>query len=616
MDDRIRTILDELYEADPSLKKDEARLIPVLKKLMKGRRDVAMDGNFRKKLRGELAGRTGERMIKAGPWRPRVFALSAAAAAMVAAALFLPVAFRKAGGAAEAAVMSMPAEKSMRLESTKIEPMMDMMVMEESEAPMVMGSSAPDFNTENYSYIEESGFLKVADTPLSTFSIDVDTASYANVRRFLYDGMLPPADAVRIEELINYFNYDYAGPEGDRPFSINTELTAAPWNRENLLLRIGLQGKKISFADLPPDNLVFLLDVSGSMDDPGKLPLLKKAMRMIVDHMRDSDRISIVVYAGAAGTVLEPTGGNEKEAILEALDRLEAGGSTAGAQGIELAYRKAMENFDSRGNNRIILATDGDFNVGQSSDGELVRLIEEKRKSGISLTVLGFGTGNLKDSRMEQLADKGNGNYAYIDSLLEARKVLVEEMGGTFFTIAGDVKLQVEFNPAVVESYRLIGYENRMLNREDFNDDTKDAGELGAGHSVTALYELVPAGSSGESTSLKYQSSEVKPEALSGKEALTVSLRYKDPGSDVSKLIEQPVENRVLPFDESDSDLRFAASVALWGMLLRESQYSGEGNYSMVLDLAGKSKGDDPEGYRSEFIRLVRLSRDLAGGNR
>ena len=356
-------------------------------------------------------------------------------------------------------------------------------------------SLVSDFNTEQYGPIKETGFALVVNRPLSTFSIDVDTASYANLRRFLREGRLPPADAVRIEELINYFDYDYPEPEEGEPFGIVTEMAACPWAPSHRLVHIGLRSKPVATADLPPNNLVFLLDVSGSMASAHKLPLLKKSFSLLARQLRPQDRISIVVYAGAAGMVLPPTSGAEKTDILATLSRLEAGGSTAGGAGIRLAYRLAREHFIQGGNNRVILATDGDFNVGVSSDGELVRMIEQERESGVFLTVLGFGTGNLKDSKMEQLADHGNGNYAYIDTLLEARRVLVEQLGATLLTVAKDVKLQVEFNPAQVRAYRLIGYENRRLRDEEFNDDRKDAGDLGAGHSVTALYEVIPAGS-------------------------------------------------------------------------------------------------------------------------
>lgn len=456
-------------------------------------------------------------------------------------------------------------------------------------------------NTEQYDAIVEGGFKASLDQPLSTFSIDVDRASYANVRRFLNDGQLPPPDAVRIEELINYFSYDYPAPDGVDPFSVNMELAACPWNAEHQLVLIGLQGQKIATENLPPNNLTFLLDVSGSMNSSDKLPLLKAAMRLLVDQLRPQDRVSIVVYAGAAGIVLEPTA--NKSAILAAIEKLDAGGSTAGGAGIELAYKTAQEAFIDGGNNRVVLATDGDFNVGVSSDEGLVKLIEEKRESGIFLSVLGFGTGNLKDSKMEKLANKGNGNYAYIDDVLEAKKVLVTEMGGTLVTIAKDVKIQVEFNPAEVKSYRLVGYENRMLNKEDFADDTKDAGELGAGHTVTALYELVPATSTetvpavGE---LKYQTNALNP----SDELMTVKLRYKAPDGDTSKLLSHAVKSTGIQKAPSQN-LRFAAAVAEFGQLLRDSEHKGTSSYASVLKRAREAKGVDLEGYRAEFIRLV-----------
>ncbi len=395
-----------------------------------------------------------------------------------------------------------------------------------------------EFNTEEYGRFEENVFLTAADNPLSTFSIDVDRASYSNVRRFLRDGQRPPRDAVRIEEMVNYFTYDYPQPPAGQPFSITTEVARAPWNEGHRLLLIGLQGRRIKTADLPPNNLVFLIDVSGSMESPDKLPLIKRSLELLVGQLRPQDRVAIVVYAGNAGLVLPSTPGSDKGLISAAIEQLEAGGSTAGGEGINLAYQIAKENFLENGNNRVILATDGDFNVGVTSDGELERLIEQKRRDRIFLTVLGFGTGNIKDSKMELLADKGNGNYAYVDTLAEARKVLVEEMGATLFTIAKDVKVQIEFNPAHVAAYRLIGYENRLLRKEDFNNDAKDAGDIGAGHSVTALYEIVPPGAEvvgqGSVDPLKYQKATA---AAASPEMLTLKLRYKEPDSERSELI-------------------------------------------------------------------------------
>jgi Ca-activated chloride channel family protein len=482
----------------------------------------------------------------------------------------------------------------------------------EPMAEEVLFVPAQEWNTEQYERIYEQPFLKVLDNPLSTFSIDVDTASYSNVRRFLQGGKLPVKDAVRVEEFINYFSYDYPEPSGDVPFSFNTEISRCPWQEEHLLLHIGLQGKKIPFEDLPPNNLVFLVDVSGSMNSPDKLPLLKEALSMVVEQMRNIDRIALVVYAGAAGLVLPPTQCDQKHVILSALDRLNAGGSTAGGAGITLAYATAKKYYDPIGNNRVILATDGDFNVGVSSDGALVRLIEEKREDGIYLTVLGFGTGNYKDSRMEKLADKGNGNYAYIDTVREAKKVLVSELGGTLFTIAKDVKIQVEFNPAIIESYRLIGYENRMLRKEDFADDRKDAGELGAGHTVTALYEINPTKEGAQTVSeLRYQSSEIKDDAYSSNEMMMIKFRYKNPGEHTSRLIELPVDFDPVPLSETSNNFRFSAAVAAFALILKDSDYKSSADCDMVLKLAEQSMGADPNWYRKDFLGMVKIARWL-----
>ena len=467
------------------------------------------------------------------------------------------------------------------------------------------------FNTEEYAAIEETGFKKVFDKPLSTFSIDVDAASYSNMRRFINNGQLPPKDAIRIEEMINYFDYDYRNPNGKDPFSINTEVNRAPWNDEHLIVQVGLQGKKLEMDNLPASNIVFLIDVSGSMSSPNKLPLLKSAFKLLANELRPKDKVSIVVYAGAAGLVLPPTDGSDKKTIMEALDKLQSGGSTAGGAGIKLAYKTALENFVDGGNNRVILATDGDFNVGASSNGEMQRLIEEKREDGVFLTVLGFGMGNYKDSKMEILADKGNGNYAYIDNMKEAKKVLVNEFGGTLFTIAKDVKIQVEFNPSVVQAYRLIGYENRRLNDEDFNDDKKDAGELGNGHTVTALYEVIPVGVESDFVKnidpLKYQEAK---ETTAGNtdELLTVKFRYKEPEGKKSKLITQVVGNKLTA---SSENLDWAMAVAGFGMLLRDSDYKGDMTYASIIDLAKSSKGKDTFGYRGEFIELVGLAKSM-----
>ena len=462
-------------------------------------------------------------------------------------------------------------------------------------------------NTEDYATIHENGFRKVLDKALSTFSIDVDAASYSNIRRFINNGRLPPKDAVRIEEMINYFNYEYENPTGKHPFSINTEVAPAPWNENHLIAQIGLQGKKIELDNLPASNIVFLLDVSGSMNLPNKLPLLKSAFKLLVNELRPQDKVSIVVYAGAAGLVLEPTHGNDKKKIMGALDQLQAGGSTAGGAGIQLAYKIAKEQHVEGGNNRVVLATDGDFNVGDSGNAAMERLIEEKRKEGVFLTVLGFGMGNYKDSKMEILADKGNGNYAYIDNMKEAKKVLVNEFGGTMFTIAKDVKIQVEFNPMVVYAYRLIGYENRLLHDEDFNDDKKDAGELGSGHTVTALYEIIPAGVESEFVKdidpLKYRSNKNRVISNSD-ELLTVKFRYKEPDGEKSMLITQSVKNQMR---KSSDNLDWSMAVAGFGMLLRESEYKGNLTCADVLTLAKSSKDEDVSGYRSEFIELVDL---------
>ena len=476
-----------------------------------------------------------------------------------------------------------------------------------------------DFDTEDYDHIKENKFLKVVDNPVSTFSIDVDAASYSNVRRFLNQGQLPPAGAVRIEEMINYFRYDYPQPKNNEPFTINTEISDAPWNKDHKLVLIGLQGKNIPTDHLPASNLVFLIDVSGSMQGPNRLPLVKASLKMLVDQLREKDRVAIVVYAGAAGLVLKSTSGGEKTTIKDAIDNLEAGGSTAGGAGIRLAYKTAREYFVKGGNNRVILCTDGDFNVGESSDDAMERLIEEERKSGVFLTVLGYGMGNYKDNKMQKLADKGNGNHSYIDGISEAKKVLVNEFGGTLFTIAKDVKLQVEFNPAKVQGYRLIGYENRVLAREDFNDDKKDAGELGSGHTVTALYEVIPVGMKSDFLKnvdpLKYRSNSLTQIASSqNNEILTVKFRYKAPDGDVSKLITHPLKDKQLSLDKTSDNFRFVAAVAEFGMLLRNSEFKSSSSFDHVIRMARNSKGKDDEGYRAEFVRLVESAAMLAKG--
>jgi Ca-activated chloride channel family protein len=474
-------------------------------------------------------------------------------------------------------------------------------------AQYLPGRYNPVDNTESYDRIVDNPFLGARDNPLSTFSVDVDRASYSNVRRFVAEGQRPPKDAVRIEELVNYFTYEYPDPDDRHPFSVTTEVARTPWHKDHLLVRVGLQARRLSPAALPPSNLVFLIDVSGSMNDPAKLPLVKESMKLLVRQLREQDRVAMVVYAGAAGIVLPSTSGDRKEDIVAALDRLQAGGSTAGGAGIRLAYDVARQHHMPNGNNRVILATDGDFNVGASSDAEMERLIEEKREQGTFLSVLGFGMGNYKDSKMEKLADKGNGNYAYIDDIIEARKVLVDEMAGTLLTLAKDVKLQVEFNPQRVASYRLIGYENRMLRKEDFDDDKKDAGEIGAGHSVTALYEVVPKGSRSEASAaepLRYQTaSQTIPSRDHGNELMYVKLRYKLPDASTSRWLDHVIASS-RPGNGSE-DLRFAASVAAFGMILRDSEYRGSATLDDVITLARGALGEDAGGYRKDFLKLV-----------
>jgi len=461
-------------------------------------------------------------------------------------------------------------------------------------------------NDESYSKFKENYFKKTQLVPLSTFSIDVDKASYANVRRMINNGEKVHPDAVKIEEFINYFEYNYPQPTNEHPFSITTEVNPTPWNKQTKLIRIGLQGKTVAQDDLPASNLVFLIDVSGSMGGTNKLGLLKKAFKFLTNQLRERDTVSIVVYAGAAGVVLEPTSGSNKQKIMEALNELESGGSTAGGEGIELAYKIAQNNFIKNGNNRIILATDGDFNVGASSDKAMEKLIEEKRKSGVFLTCLGFGYGNYKDSKLEALADKGNGNHGYIDNMQEAQKMFGKEFGGTLYTIAKDVKIQVEFNPNVVEAYRLVGYENRLLNDEDFIDDTKDAGELGSGHTVTALYEIVLKGTESDYIKAIPELKYTKTSSLNSfsKELLTVKFRYKKPDGkksiEIVKITEN--ENRI----HNIKDFNFSSAVALFGMQLRNSKYTSKTNFNDVISLAEKGRGQDKDGYRAEFIRLVK----------
>ncbi len=468
-------------------------------------------------------------------------------------------------------------------------------------------------STDDHGIAKETGFAVARNRPLSTFSIDVDTAAYSILRRsLLQQGQLPPKEAVRIEELLNYFDYDYPAPEGKHPFSVVTELAACPWNKDHQLVHIGLKSNPVAAKDLPPANLTFLIDVSGSMMPENRLPLIKKSFRLLVDQLREQDRVAVVVYAGAAGLVLEPTPGSQKQRILDAIDRLQAGGSTAGAQGIQLAYETARRQFNKHGNNRVILATDGDFNVGMSSDAELVKLIEAERESGIFLTVLGYGYGNLKDAKLESLARNGNGNYAYVDSILEARRVFVEQMGATLLTVAKDVKLQVEFNPAKIKAYRLIGYENRRLNDEDFKDDKKDAGEMGAGHSVTALYEVVPADSKEripDVDPLKYQDNEPRV-ASASQEALTVKLRYKAPKGSKSIEFAQALDYRVS--DSPSANFRMAMAVTELGLLLSDSKFKGKADFANVLVNAQAAVGEDRSGKRAEFVYLAKTAEKLA----
>jgi Ca-activated chloride channel family protein len=485
-------------------------------------------------------------------------------------------------------------------------------------APMRFDIRDRAFNTEAYSRIEDNPFKSVLDNPLATFSIDVDTASYANMRRFLNQNQLPPKDSVRIEELVNYFNYDYPSPNGPHPIGVYTEVAAAPWQPQHRLVRVGVKAKEIDMNRRPASNLVFLIDVSGSMDSPQKLPLVKSALKLLVDQLTENDRVAIVVYAGGTGMVLPPTTGDKKQAIIQTFDRLEAGGSTNGAGGIQLAYETAVANFVRGGVNRVVLCTDGDFNVGITNQGDLTRLIEDKARSGVFLSVLGFGMGNLKDSTMEQLADKGNGNYAYVDSLNEARKVLVEEMGGTLMTVAKDVKIQVDFNPAQVSQYRLIGYENRALRNEDFNDDTKDAGDMGSGHTVTALFEIVPPGAAlplSKVDESKYRQPVAAAPAAdrrsTNNEMLTVRVRYKLPDAADSTRFDVPLVDRKASFEAASPDYRFAAAVAEFGMILRESPYRAQASLDQVVSIAERSKGADRNGYREEFIGLARRARGL-----
>jgi len=493
-------------------------------------------------------------------------------------------------------------------------PKMRALAQATAQAPI---QAPPSFNTEGYEHITENRFLKATEQPLSTFSIDGDTASYSNARRFLAQGNLPPKDAIRVEEWLNYFSYDYAAPTDDKPFAVHSEIATCPWNERHKLVRIGIKGKNIAEQNVPARNLVFLIDVSGSMSDPNKLPLVKQGLTLLTNNLRPQDSIAMVVYAGASGLVLPATSGKERGRILSALEQLEAGGSTNGGDGIRLAYAVAQQSFKNGGINRVILASDGDFNVGTTSEGELTRLIEDKRKSGVFLTVLGFGTGNVKDNTMEMLADKGNGNYAYIDSAAEAHKVLVREAGSTLVTIAKDVKLQVEFNPARVQSYKLIGYENRVLAKEDFNDDKKDAGEIGAGHSVTALYEVVPVGAPNPSATpvvdpLKYQAAGSLSKAAAQGELMTVAVRYKLPSSETSSKFSVVINDEAHDVAQASTDYRFGVAVANIALLLRGSPDVTGGSLDAARALAAGAVGADPHGDRREFLAMIEAASKLS----
>lgn len=683
----IRDILDELYKLDPALKSEEAELMKIIDKLMRGKPEAEPDEEFKIRFKSELIAMMDQKKKRKGFFLiHRKTVVGAAAGLAAALVLVLTLTIRpmmvdelkmsdkeeatqelytgksEQSQASEAVVLERAetADAPERTDAQKktektiadkavvinevpgdekfMEPAApqtmkrslapDQGVMGfamEAEAPvewdseiaaeddffMNQASSVEDFNTEEYSRIYENDFMMVNTDPLSTFSIDVDTASYSNVRRFINSGSLPLPDAVRIEELINYFSYDYRLPEGDLPFSFNAEFSDCPWNSGHRLLHVGLQGYTVEPDDIPQSNIVFLIDASGSMEDENKLPLLKKSMSLLIDTLRPMDRVSIVAYAGAAGLVLPPTPGNRKDEILSALDNLYAGGSTAGGAGIDLAYKVAADNMFKGGNNRVVLATDGDFNVGQSSEGELTRMIEERRDQGIFLTVLGLGMGNYKDSRMESLADKGNGNYAYIDTVNEARKVLVTEMSSTMFTIAKDVKIQIEFNPVEVESYRLIGYENRVMAAQDFDDDRKDAGEIGAGHSVTALYEIIPAEGSVGASALRYQSSTVIDTAGNSGELAFIKFRYKKPDEDLSILTQYPVSAAYISYDSTSENFRFSAAVAEWGMLLRNSGFKADADINNVIKTVRGALGQDEYGYRAEFLSLLYKTREL-----
>jgi Ca-activated chloride channel family protein len=649
MDQKIKKILQDIYLIAPELTDNEEELKKTIEKLLGSKPEQEIDPGFKQELLDKILveyGRPGPQHQIKRPFYLRPAFITIAAASLLVAALGIRL-FLSKGVAKPSTVMTaqdQTQKSEVRKTKAPVKPKpgkkhtKDTISQEQIDALRSLGyiggetgkvstrigGYSPqqaesyqyqgDANTESYDYIKDNNFIDALKTPLSTFSIDVDTASYANVRRFLMDRRLPPVDAVRIEELINYFPYDYPIPDRDQAFSITTEISTCPWKPGHQLVLIGLRGQEMEENELPPSNLVFLLDVSGSMDHPQKLPLLVQAFKLLTHELLPEDQVSIVVYAGSAGLVLPSTRGNNKDAIFAALDRLQAGGSTAGGEGIILAYNTAERNFIKNGNNRVILATDGDFNVGPSSDADMVRLIEEKRKKGIFLTVLGFGMGNYKDSKMEKLADKGNGNYFYIDSLLEANKVLVNDLRKTLFTIAKDVKIQVEFNPAKVQSYRLVGYENRLLAEKDFDDDTKDAGEIGAGHTVTALYEIIPVTKTEkpkEDNELKYQQRQIKPTALASLELMNIKIRYKEPDGDKSSLITKALQQEITPLEKTSNNFRFASSAAEFGLLLRNSEYKGEASFISVLKRAQSALAEDKYGYRKEFIRLVKIAQDI-----
>ncbi len=486
------------------------------------------------------------------------------------------------------------------------------MLYQSAISPSIARMPSPLVNTENYTHFKDNGIKLVQNEPVSTFSIDVDTGAYSNMRRMLNQGIIPPKDAIRVEELVNYFNYHYPAPTNtSQPFSLTTEIAPSPWNENTQLLHIGIQGYKVDNSERPASNLVFLVDVSGSMNSPNKLGLLKSSFKLMTKNLTKNDKVAIVVYAGAAGTVLDSTSGDKKSKILQALDKLNAGGSTNGAAGINLAYQIAEDNFIKDGINRVIIATDGDFNVGTTNFQQLKELAQRKRDSGVSLTTLGFGSGNYNDALMEQLADSGNGNYAYIDTLKEANKVLVEEMSSTLMTIAKDVKIQIEFNPLIVSQYRLIGYENRVLNNEDFNNDKIDAGEIGAGHSVTALYEVILNGDRGWVEPLKYQSTD-KIRSYSD-EIATLKIRYKQPDSDISQLIVKTLSQNdiIKSLNDTSNNFKLSAAIAGFGQLLRGGEMIGDFSYQDIQNLTKDTLTDDNFGYRGEFLQLLSLAKSL-----